>query len=270
MRRIRWTYLGAVALVLLAAAFLARPAAAAQVLYDDFEDPSNLVDPDRWQVNESTIGDVTESVRLIDRILPALGGDPANAKLLIARRFVVRPGASKGLDRVGYNVVNPAGITGIQVDVNLGVCLVAGSGQVEAQVAAAGFKNAFVASGQGDQTGDIIGSLRIGCQTTNQAAITWVVVQCTNSDCTSSSQLGSGSFGTVAIAAKHTLHLQVVGFSFVFTADGLAPQTFTPGVAVTAPNVPFFQIGTRIDATTPASGGEFLVLASFNNVFVDQ
>jgi hypothetical protein len=178
----RW----AITSVLVAAAFLARPAAAAQVLYDDFEDPSNLVDASRWQVNEVTVGDVTESVRLIDRIIPALGGNPANAKLIVARRFVVRSGASRGFDRVSYSVVNPAGITGIQADINMQLCFVVGNGSIEARVTAAVFRNASVSSPPGDRTGDIVGDLRTDCPSTNQPEITWRVVQCTNSDCTTS------------------------------------------------------------------------------------
>jgi hypothetical protein len=263
----KWVVVGA----LLAAPFLVRPgtqaADAAQVLYDDFNDPSNLINGDRWLSTVSSSGvTVLESIQLVDRLL-APTGNP-NGKLAIGRHMVVRSGASSGFDRSGYDVVNPTSMTGIQADIAMLGCVVS-DGSVQARVYGAGFGNGSASTGPGDQSGDILGILRIECTSSNQPELRWLVVQCNNAACTSSTQLGNGTFQAVNVGEKHTLHVQIVGSSFVFTADG-QPQKFIPPGSLKAPKLPFFQIGTRMDASSPANGGQFVVAGTFDNVFVDQ
>jgi len=80
----------------------------------------------------------------------------------------------------------------------------------------------------------------------------------------------SGSFGAVNIGQEYILHATKSGSSFVFTASGQT-QTFpVPGSPTAPPRGPFGELLTRIDPTTPANGGQWAVVATFDNVMVDQ
>jgi hypothetical protein len=265
---------------LVASLALAATAEAAS-LYDDFNDPSHLVRADLWRSFDSySTGGIgsgrTDAVRAIDALLasplPLLTADPSNPKLLIAKRFVLQPGAPSGSsDSDGYAMLQAANATGVQADVTMKLCLLGTAGFVQAGVEFAGF-NDGTSPAPGNRIGDIFARLRISCSsTTNQAQITWNVFRCTNSACSTATSLGTGSFGAANIGQEYTLHAtKSSGSSFVFTAVGQT-QTFPVSGSPTAPpRVPFSDLMTRIDPTTPPNGGQWAVVATFDNVMIDQ
>ena len=256
------------------------PASAVSSLYDNFNDPSLLVRSDLWRSFDSySTGGIgsgrTDAVRGVDALLasslPLLAADPSNPKLLIAKRFVLRPGAASGSsDFDGLVMLQAANAIGVQADVTMKLCLLSTAGFVQAGMEVAGF-NDGTSPAPGNRTGDIFARLRISCSgTTNQAQITWNVFRCTDAACNTAASLGTGSFGAATIGQEFTLHATKSGSSFVFTAMGQT-QTFpVPGGPTAPPRVPFSDLMTRIDPTTPSNGGEFAVVATFDNVMIDR
>ena len=264
-----------VAVAVLAAAFSvllrAHQAQPAQVLYDDFNDPSHLVRADLWNRSPVfTTGGAgsggTDSLSIIDALL----FPTSNPKLLMAKRFVLQPGAASGsFDRDAYIMRQAPNAAGIQADVTMKLCSLSAPGFIGAYVIFAGF-NDGTSPGPGNSTGDIHALFYVSCTSTNQAAIVWQVIRCTDVACNSSPLLGSGSFGAANIGQEYNLHVTKSGSSFVFTALGQT-QTFpVPGNPAAPPRVLFNGPRTFISPTTPANGGEFTVAATFDNVFVDQ
>lgn len=256
------------------------PAGAALSLYDDFNDPSLLVRTDLWRSFDSySTGGLgsgrPETIRAIDALLgsslPGLGGNPSNPKLLIAKRFVLQPGAPSGsADSDGVIALQAPNATGIQADVTMKICFLSTAGFVQAAVLFAGF-NDGASPAAGNRLGDIFVRLRLSCSsTTNQVQITWNVFRCTDSTCTNATSLGSGSFGPASIGQEYTLRAAKSGSSFVFTAAGQT-QTFpVPGNPTAPPRSPFVELESRIDPTTPGNGGQWAVVATFDNVMIDQ
>lgn len=257
------------------------PADAMLSLYDNFNDASHLVRADLWRSHDSySTGAVgsgrTDALRGIDALLasqlPLLTADPVNPKLLIAKRFVLQPGAASGsADSDGLNMVQAANAIGVQADVTMRLCLLGTAGFVQATVQLVGF-NDGTSPGPGNSIGDIFAALRVSCgTTTNVAQITWNVLRCTEAACATFTSMGTGSFGDANIGQEYTLHVTKSGSSFVFTAVGQT-QTFPVPGSPTAPpkGVRFDGLRTRIDPTTPANGGEFAVVATFDNVMIDQ
>ncbi len=261
----------ATVLLLMSAVLLsARDATAASFLYDDFNDPSHLVRADLWgSADTYSTGGVgsgrTDALSIID----ALIFPTSNPKLLIGRRLVLQPGAVGGFDRDGYTMRNAPNVLGVQADVSMVVCSLSNPGLVQAGVQFYGFHDGTPGAAT-DSTGDILTRLRVSCADTNQAQITWNVFRCTNATCTTTSSLGSGTFGPANIGQEYTLRVTRSGSSFLFTAVGQTQSFLVPGNPTAPPKIPFNGLRTRIDPTTPTNGGDFIVAARFDNVVIDQ
>ena len=242
-------------------------------LYDDFNGASHLVRADLWNTFDgySTVvgSGRTEIIKGIDALF-SLAAPPSNPKLLIAKRFVLQPGAPIGSSDVdGYSARQASNVAGVQFDVTMLLCSMSAAGSVEAGMQYSGF-NAGTSPEPGNRVGDVLAWIRIQCSSTNVPEITWRVFQCETSTCMNSPTLGTGSFGAANIGQEYTLRMVKSGSSFVFTAAGQT-QTFpVPGSPTAPPGIPFSQLLTRIDPTTPESGGEFVVGAKFDNVMISQ
>jgi hypothetical protein len=255
------------------------PASAVLSLYDDFNDPSLLVRSDLWRTfdNYSTGGigsGRTDAVRAIDALLasqlPLLTANPSNPKLLMAKRFVLQPGAASGSsDSDGLIVLQAPNAIGVQADVTMRLCLLGTAGLVQAGVSFVGF-NDGTSPGPGNFLGDIFTRFRISCSNTNQAEITWNVFRCTDAACGNITSLGTGSFGAANIGQEYTLRVTTGGSSFVFTAVGQTQAFPVPGSPTAPPRGRLTDLITRIDPTTPANGGQFAVVATFDNAMIDQ
>jgi hypothetical protein len=266
-----------VALLLIASTIAGGPAiTGAATLYDDFNDPNLLIRTDLWRSmdNYSTGGVGSgrlEAIRAIDGLLasPLLAANPSNPKLVIAKRFVLQPGASSGADSDGVLLLQAGSATGVQADVAMKICFLGAPGFVRAGVELAGF-NDGTSPAAGNRTGDIFARFRIACSgATNQAQISWNVFRCTDAACSNATSLATGSFGTVNVDQEYTLHVAKSGASFVFTALSQT-QTFpVPGNPAAPPHLPFADVFTRVDPNTPSLGGQWAVVATFDNVMVD-
>ncbi len=264
-----------VAVLVVSIALGRAPASAVLSLYDDFNDPSLLVRADLWRsfYNYSTGGigsGRTDGIRVIDALL-GLAPNPANPKLLFAKRFVLQPGAATGsADFDGYIMLRGANAIGIQADVSLKLCVLGAAGFIQAGLTFVGF-NDGTSPAPGNQTGDIFARFRISCSSaTNQTEIGWNVLRCTDAACTAVTFLGTGSFAPATVGQEYTLHVSKSGSSFVFQALGQTQSFPVPGNPTAPPRGPFTGVMTRIDPTTPANGGQFEVAATFDNVMIDQ
>jgi hypothetical protein len=252
-----------------------RPAGAALSLYDNFNDPSFLVRADLWRSfdNYSTGGigsGRTDGIRVIDALL-GLTATPANPKLLIAKRFVLQPGAAAGsADFDGYVMLQGANAIGVQADVSMKLCVLGTAGFVQAGLTFSAF-NDGTSPAPGNQTGDIFARLTVRCSNgTNQAEIGWTVLRCSDAACTAVTFLRTGSFGAVSVGQEYTLHVSKAGSSFTFQALGQIQTFLVPGSPVAPPRGAFSGVMTRIDPTAPGNGGQFEVAATFDNVMIDQ
>jgi hypothetical protein len=248
---------------------------AAQALYDNFNDPSFLVRADLWRSFDNyTTGGIgsgrTDGIRVIDALL-GLSATPANPKLLIAKRFVLQPGAAVGsADFDGYVMLQGANAIGIQADVSMKLCFLGTAGFVQAGLTFTAF-NDGTSPAPGNQTGDIFARLTVRCSSgTNQAEIGWTVLRCSDAPCTAVRFLGTGSFGPVSVGQEYTLHVSKTGSSFTFQALGQIQIFPVPGSPVAPPRAASSGVMTRIDPTTPGNGGQFEVAATFDNVMIDQ
>ncbi len=261
----RWTFLPLG--VLFTILIWDRPAYAGLALYDDFNDPAHLVRADLWNVFTSSRGSLSDAVRVVD----ALIFPTANPKLLIGRRLVVPTGADAGSDLVIYSPRNAPSPLGVQADVTLALCLLTPDAFVLAGVSLFAF-NDGTPGDPGDSTGDIFAQLRAECTGPNQAELTWRVFRCDDSTCGAVTILESGSFGLATLGQQSTLNVTKSGGSFVFTANGQVQNFPVPG-GPTAPARSAFNgngVVTQIFSLLPANGGEFAVIATFDNVMIDQ
>jgi hypothetical protein len=259
-------------------------ASSALSLYDDFNDPSLLIRADLWQNTDNfSIGRAgsgrLESVRAIDALLasqlPLVAADPSNPKLLFAKHVVLPPVAfsSAGVDLDGLIMLQARNATGIQADVAMKTCFLGAVGFVQVAVDFLAFNDGTPSHGPQDSSGDIFARFRVGCSTTNQAEITWDVFRCLggNGACVGTTSLGTGSFGAATIGQEYRLHVMKSGSSLVFSAVGQTQVFPVPG-SPTAParGSPFSGFLSRIDATTPSNGGQWAVVATFDNVMIDE
>ncbi len=259
-------------------------ASSALSLYDDFNDPSLLIRADLWQNTDNFgIGGPgsgrLESVRVIDALLasqlPLIAADPSNPKLLFAKRVVLPPGAfqSSSVDLDGLIMLQARNATGIQADVAMKICFLGAAGFVQAAVDFLAFNDGTPSHGPLDSSGDIFARFRAGCSTTNQAEITWDVFRCLggSGECGGATSLGTGSFGAATIGQEYRLHVMKSGSSFVFSAVGQTQVFPVPGSPTAPPRGSrFSRLWSRIDATTPSNGGQWAVVATFDNVMIDQ
>jgi len=249
--------------------------------YDDFNDPSLLIRADLWQNTDNFgIGGPgsgrLESVRVIDALLasqlPLIAADPSNPKLLFAKRVVLPPGAfpSAGVDLGGLIMLQARNATGIQADVAMKICFLGAAGFVQAAVDFLAFNDGTPSPGPPNSIGDIFARFRVGCSSTNQAEITWDVFRCSG-PCEGVTSLGTGSFGAATIGQEYRLHVMKSGSSFVFSAVGQTQVFPVPGSPTAPPRGSQFSgLRSRIDATTPSNGGQWAVVATFDNVMIDQ
>jgi hypothetical protein len=257
-------------------------ASSALSLYDDFNDPSLLIRADLWQNTDNFCGVAPgrlESVRVIDALLasqlPVTAADPSNPKLLFAKRVVLPPGAfqSESVDLDDLIMLQTRNATGIQADVAMKTCFLGAAGFVQVAVDFPAFNDGTPFHGPLDASGDIFARFRVGCSTTNQAEITWDVFRCLGGQgaCVATTSLGTGSFGAAIIGQEYRLHVMKSGSSFVFSAVGQTQLFPVPGSPTAPPRgVRLSGLQSRIDATTPSNGGQWAVVATFDNVMIDQ
>jgi hypothetical protein len=267
----------AAALVVTSMLLRAAPASAELSLYDDFNDPSLLIRSDLWLSSDSySAGGVgsgrVESVRMIDALLasqlPLIAANTSNPKLLFAKRFVLAPGAgSDSGDVETLGMLKAPNAISIQADITMKICFLGAPGFVQAAVELVAFHDATF---PGHEFGDIVAQLRVGCGAgTNQAEITWNVVRC-GFGCIGGTSLGTGSFGAATIGQEYRLHVMKSLNRIVFSAGGQTQMFPVPG-SLTAPTGGLLNgLRLQIDPLTPSNGGQWALVATVDNVMIDQ
>lgn len=256
---------------LVLAVFLTLPPLSAYAeftLEDNFNDPSHRIAGSRWVFGAFNCWN--ENVALIDAaLLEALGRPvPDDPKVLMAARSTFG-----GFCSARYNALNDATAVGIKADVAMLSCEVstAGFGQVEARLQG-GFSNDGSSTGPGDETGDILGRVQFLCKQDAPGApvsreVSWSVLRCGDPLCETGTTLGRAVLIPDApLGQVFTMSVRGVGNNLAFSANG-ATATFTPG-ATAPPRVRFVQFGVTSFQTAP--GGEGVVIATFDNVFIDR
>lgn len=209
-------------------------------LYDDFEDPSGLIDRTKWQdlefVREINPGSFVSSLRRFD-----LNGSNT------------------------MTLVEPNPVTALEADVT-----VTAFDAVNASSAARLIINAYSCLGPGSPCGEGPGVDRAGDVTAGidirhvlgELRGVFFVVRCLVDACNVAGEVqalvfDTTSFGTVALGSTHRLGLAWTGSQFVFRFDGTS-VTFdpTPFAPVHGPATePFKGIGTRVTAIDAAGEG---------------
>jgi len=156
------------------------------------------------------------------------------------------------------------GVTGIKADVT--VTQATGAGNPRARLTGYFYKSS--SAPVGDYTGEVQGEIDLRWNGANLVAY-WFVAKCTDSACNTSTDLQTGTFGTVALPSTHTLSIVWDGTIFTFGMDGAAPQTFDPRTAAPIvspiPPEPWKIIGTRV---SPGVGAVGSIHATFDNVHI--
>jgi hypothetical protein len=238
---------------------LAPGAARAQlVLYDDFNDPSNLVRSDRWSTRAFWYsGGPVDSVHIIDNAL----FPTSNPKLMIGERVLI-PVGGKAYWYHAYTAERDT--SSVQAQVQLLMCSSEGASTL-ASVILSGFKDATEAA-----EGDVVGILGVRCPGRGAPPdFVWLVVQCADDDCHAFTALSSGSLGPANLGQEYTLRIDRVGQAYRFTASGLPPQEVVPPIPHEAPaRVPLFELGVSISALSVDDGGDFTALAKYDDVMI--
>jgi len=259
----RWTS-HLVALLLVCLSFLSCPQAvtAQLTLYDDFNDPSNLVRADKWRAFVGFSFDrlALDSLHLIDNLLFAT----PNPKLLIVERIHI-PVGTFGFSFFGY--AGFGGASAVQAGVTLAACTPAPGIETSVRIQMTGFHDSTPADGS---LGDIFGGVGVRCPPTGGAAeLFWLVVRCGTSFCGSNTVLGTGVLGPGTLGQEHIVRIEKLGNHFRFTADTFPPQDVAPpGATATPPNVPFFDVISEVRAETAQAGGDLVVIGRFDDFMI--
>jgi hypothetical protein len=255
MRRI--AYLATV-LVTFTWLLIPHTATAQLLLYDDFNDPSNLVRSDLWTSRAFWYsGGPLDSLHIIDNLL----FPTSNPKLMIAERVLIPIGGNAHW----YHVYTAARETSsVQAEVSLWVCSSGGAATL-ASIVLAGFSDAT-----SDAQGDVLGILGVLCPGRGAPPeLSWGVFQCTDEDCRGSNSLASGSLGPANLGHEYTLRIDRIGQAYRFTADGLPSQDVVPAIAHGAPaRSPYFGLLLALNVLSINDGGDFTALAKYDNVMI--
>jgi hypothetical protein len=240
------------------------PASAQVVVYDDFNDPSNLVRADKWQAFDfwNFDGGPLDRFQFIDTLL----FPTENPKLMIAKRVHIPLIAADvlALEYSGYFAAGGSA-TAAQAKVTLVACTPTAGVVTFAGVNMRGFHDNTPPDGA---LGDIFGGIQVRCLETGSPQLFWIVQRCDNASCAGiSSELGSGVLGPASLGQGHTLLIENLGNRFRFTADGSFFQEFVPPGALSAsPNAPGVAIFSGVAAFSAGAGGDLAVVGTFDDV----
>jgi hypothetical protein len=240
------------------------PARAQLSVYDDFNDPSHLIRGDKWAAFGSIVGSQPlEGLHIIDSLL----FPRADPKLVFVDRIHIVPGTF-GLWFFGYGAtIGPINFSAIQADVALHFCTPTAGVETSARINLNGVHDATPPNGS---LGDIFGVAGVRCPTTGGAPeLFWQIQRCNTALCSSTSVLTVGVLGPAVLGQEYVLRIEKVGTQFRFTADGFPPQLVpAPGAVSPTANGPFFNPVTVVVATTQEAGGDFVLVATFDDFMI--
>jgi hypothetical protein len=242
--------------------FPGTPALAQLSVYDDFNDPSHLIRADKWTAFASWSGGLLESLHIIDALLFPTP-DP---KLLYVDRIHIA-GGTFGFEFFGHNAIDPGNVSAIQADVALLACIPTPGVETSARINMNGVHDATLPNGS---LGDIFGVIGVRCPSTGGGPeLFWRIERCNIATCFATSVLAEGVLGPAVLGQEHVLRIEKVGTQFRFTADDLAPQLIAaPGAVSPTANGPFFNPVTVVAATTADAQGDFVLIATFDDVMI--
>jgi hypothetical protein len=245
-------------------------------LYDTFDAPN--ISKNKWLGGEGASSLGLESTRAIQ-----------NGQLLLRSRSKGGTGSDTGVSSnfVFLSVPDPEAVTEMKATITLtSVNDLACSSNSMPTLSFGALIGSFFNTGtpsNGDQTNDVVAAIGISQDSTRQTAgknphVGFLVIQCTDSSCTSFNQIAAQGLGSIALGSSATVFMEwdQTNHQFIFQRDSNAAVNSSYGVLpdTSSPGLPFKNVEVNNNVASCMTGTPKPTTANmsalFNNICLNQ